>query len=126
MGAQKLMLQVSELPNSLQELGANFDVGEIPADLRAEADEWHEKLVETAIEVDDAAMEAFFEGEVSAPEMCRTLYVPAREACVRLHKMPGPVCCFTIPAGISRVDAAQQLSPSTGLRAELVMLAVAR
>ena len=40
-------------------------MGEIPADLKDEAEEWHEKLVETAIEVDDAAMEAFFEGEVS-------------------------------------------------------------
>lgn len=52
---------------TVQELGASFNVGEIPADLRAEADEWHEKLVEKAIEVDDAAMEAFFEGEVSLP-----------------------------------------------------------
>ena len=59
------MVQVSEVAVSLQELGANFDVGEIPADLKDEAEEWHEKLVETAIEVDDAAMEAFFEGEVS-------------------------------------------------------------
>ena len=48
----------------MQELGANFDVGEIPADMKAEADEWHEKLVENAIEVDDEAMEKFFEGEV--------------------------------------------------------------
>ena len=53
----------------LQELGANFDVGEIPADLKDEAEEWHEKLVETAIEVDDAAMEAFFEGEVSGQDI---------------------------------------------------------
>ena len=32
--------------------------------MKAEADEWHEKLVENAIEVDDEAMEKFFEGEV--------------------------------------------------------------
>ena len=49
---------------AVQELGADFDVGEIPEDMKAEAEEWHEKLVEKAIEVDDAAMEAFFEGEV--------------------------------------------------------------
>ena len=62
------MSQVSEIADPVQELGANFDVGEIPADLKDEAEEWHEKLVETAIEVDDAAMEAFFEGEVSGQD----------------------------------------------------------
>ena len=50
--------------DAVQELGADFDVGEIPEDMKADAEEWHEKLVEKAIEVDDAAMEAFFEGEV--------------------------------------------------------------
>ena len=50
--------------DALQELGANFNVGEIPEDMKAEAEEWHEKLLETAVEVDDAALEAYFEGEV--------------------------------------------------------------
>ena len=50
----------------MQELGANFNVGEIPEDMKAEAEEWHEKLVEKAVEVDDAALEAYFEGEVGA------------------------------------------------------------
>ena len=49
----------------MQELGANFNVGEIPEQYKAEAEEWHEKLIEKAVEVDDAAMEAYFEGEVS-------------------------------------------------------------
>ncbi len=49
----------------VQELGANFNVGEIPEQYKAEAEEWHEKLIEKAVEVDDAAMEAYFEGEVS-------------------------------------------------------------
>jgi elongation factor G len=48
----------------LQELGASFDVGPIPEDLQDQADEWHEKLVEDAIEVDDEAMEAYLEGNV--------------------------------------------------------------
>ncbi len=43
-------------------LGAEFVVGEIPAHMRAEAARWHEKLVETAVEQDDAAMEAYLGG----------------------------------------------------------------
>ncbi len=54
----------------MQELGANFNVGEIPEDMKAEAEEWHEKLLETAVEVDDAALEAYFEGEVRPRLYC--------------------------------------------------------
>jgi elongation factor G len=43
-------------------LGAEFVVGEIPAELADQATEYHEKLVEMAVEVDDAAMEAYLEG----------------------------------------------------------------
>lgn len=53
-----------DVQRGVQELGANFNVGEIPEDMKAEAEEWHEKLVEKAVEVDDAALEAYFEGEV--------------------------------------------------------------
>ncbi len=49
----------------LQELGASFDVGPIPEDLQEQAEEWHEKLIEDACEVDDDAMEAYLEGNVS-------------------------------------------------------------
>jgi elongation factor G len=48
----------------LQELGAKFDIGPIPEDLQSAAEEWREKLVEAAVEVDDDAMEAYLEGEV--------------------------------------------------------------
>ena len=44
-------------------LGAKFEEREIPADLKAKADELHEALVEAAVEMDDAAMEAYLEGE---------------------------------------------------------------
>ena len=40
-------------------------MGPIPADMEAEAAEWREKLVDSAVEVDDEAMEAYLEGEVS-------------------------------------------------------------
>src|SRR4051812_30080348 len=44
-------------------LGAEFTVGEIPADLKERAAEYHHRLVELAVELDDAAMEAYLEGK---------------------------------------------------------------
>jgi elongation factor G len=46
-----------------EELGAKFDVVEIPAELEDQAAEYHEKLVEAAVENDDAALEAYLEGK---------------------------------------------------------------
>ena len=43
-------------------LGAEFVEEDIPADLAKQAAEYHEKLVEMAVEHDDAAMEAYLEG----------------------------------------------------------------
>ena len=46
-----------------EELGATFQFGEIPEDLKEKAAEYRAKLVEQVVEVDDAAMEAWLEGE---------------------------------------------------------------
>jgi elongation factor G len=43
-------------------LGAEWDVLEIPADLAAAAAEWRLKMIEAAVEFDEAAMEAYLEG----------------------------------------------------------------
>jgi elongation factor G len=45
------------------ELGAKYEVEEIPADLKAKADEYRNKLLEVVAETDDALMEKFFAGE---------------------------------------------------------------
>ena len=45
-----------------ESLGAEFEYTDIPADLQAQADEYREKLVEGAVEQDEAAMEAYLEG----------------------------------------------------------------
>ncbi len=42
-------------------LGAEYEVDEIPAELKAEADEWRDKLLETASEFDEALMEKYFD-----------------------------------------------------------------
>ncbi|MBI5217393.1 MAG: elongation factor G [Bacteroidia bacterium] len=43
------------------DLGVNYNVIEIPDDLKEMTEEWREKLVEKVIETDDAIMEKFFE-----------------------------------------------------------------
>ncbi|WP_375595397.1 elongation factor G [Algihabitans albus] len=45
-----------------ESLGAEWDVTDIPADLADQAAEYREKLVELAVEQDEAAMEAYLEG----------------------------------------------------------------
>ncbi len=45
-----------------EQLGATYGESEIPADMVDKANEWREKMIETAIEMDDAAMEAYLEG----------------------------------------------------------------
>ncbi len=46
-----------------EDLGASFEEKEIPADLKEKADQYYHELVETAVEMDDAAMEAYLEGD---------------------------------------------------------------
>ena len=51
-------------------MGAEYDVEEIPADLVDEANEWREKLVESAANFDDAIMEKYLEGgEIGEEEL---------------------------------------------------------
>ncbi|MFZ5693886.1 MAG: elongation factor G [Pseudomonadota bacterium] len=46
-----------------ESLGAKYHDEEIPADLLDQAKEYREKMVEAAVELDDAAMEAYLEGK---------------------------------------------------------------
>ncbi len=51
-----------------ESLGAEFSEQEIPADMAAKAKEMREKLVETAVEMDDALMEKYLGGEEPSVE----------------------------------------------------------
>jgi elongation factor G len=51
-----------------ESLGAEFVEEEIPADMAAQAAEFRAKLVETAVEMDDAAMEAYLDGKEPSRE----------------------------------------------------------
>lgn len=66
----------------MQELGASFKVGEIPADLMEEAQEWREKLMEQVVEMDDDAMELYL-------DVCLVSY---ELPCLHL-----PCFCLTLP-----------------------------
>lgn len=54
-------------------LGASFEEKDIPADLADKAAEYRNKLVEAAVEMDDAAMEAYLEGSEPDAETLRKL-----------------------------------------------------
>ena len=54
-----------------ESLGAEFDVVDIPSDLADQAAEWRTKLVETAVEQDDEAMEAYLEGDEPSADVLR-------------------------------------------------------
>ncbi len=49
-------------------LPENFEVTEIPEDMKAKAEEYREKMIETAVEQDDDLMEAYLEGEMPSEE----------------------------------------------------------
>ncbi len=44
-------------------MGAEYDIEDIPADLRDEAEEWRDKMLESASNYDDELMEKYLEGE---------------------------------------------------------------
>ncbi|HVC08632.1 MAG TPA: elongation factor G [Elusimicrobiota bacterium] len=46
-----------------EELGAKWDVVDIPAEMKAQADEYREKMVEKIVEFDDAMMERYLNGD---------------------------------------------------------------
>ena len=62
-------------------LGAEFIIGDIPADLRDEAEVAHLQLVETAVELDEAALEAYLDG--TEPD------VETLKACIRKGTVGG-------------------------------------
>jgi elongation factor G len=56
------LIEMKALIWETENLGAKFNIVDIPADLVDKAAEYREKLIETAVEADDAAMEAYLEG----------------------------------------------------------------
>ena len=65
------LIEMREIVWSGEDLGASFDYRDIRDELRAHADEYHERLVESVVETDDALMESYLEGEAPTPAQLR-------------------------------------------------------
>ncbi len=48
-----------------------YTIEDVPADMVVQVEEWREKLIETAVEVDDEAMETYLEGEEPSMEVIK-------------------------------------------------------
>ncbi len=55
------LIQMKSIVWNDETQGAEYEVGEIPDELKDEAQEWHDKMVEQAAEFDDSIMEKFFD-----------------------------------------------------------------
>ncbi|PSM15800.1 MULTISPECIES: elongation factor G [Nitratireductor] len=67
------LIEMKALVWKSENLGAEWDVLDVPADMQAQAEEYREKLIETAVEMDEAALEAYLEGEVPSNDELRRL-----------------------------------------------------
>ena len=54
-----------------EDLGAKYEYKDIPADMQEQAAEWRAKLIETAVEQDDTALEAYLNGEEPSEEVLK-------------------------------------------------------
>ncbi|MBO6674217.1 MAG: elongation factor G [Rhizobiales bacterium] len=67
------LIEMKALVWKSENLGAEWDVVDIPADLQERAEEFREKLIETVVEVDDEAMDAYLEGTMPDNDTIRRL-----------------------------------------------------
>ena len=67
------LLKMKEIVWKDESLGAEFEYRDIRDDLKEQADEYRSKLVETAVEMDDAAMEAYLDGNEPDEETLKKL-----------------------------------------------------
>ena len=67
------LIEMKALVWNGEELGASWDVTDIPADLVETANKYREEMIEAAVENDEAAMEAYLEGEEPSPDKLREL-----------------------------------------------------
>ena len=92
------------------EKGEDISVVAIPDDMKAEADKYHEELVEKICELDDDLMMAYLEGEEPATDDLKRVLRKATCDCTAV-----PVCCGTAyrNKGVQKLlDAVIEFMPS--------------
>ncbi len=67
------LIEMKALVWNGEELGASWEVTDIPADLQDKAEEYREAMIEAAVEIDDEAMEAYLEGNMPDKDKLRQL-----------------------------------------------------
>jgi elongation factor G len=67
------LIEMKALVWKSENLGAEWDILDIPADLQAKAEEYREKLIEAAVEMDEGALERYLEGEMPSNDELRSL-----------------------------------------------------
>ncbi|SCK10281.1 elongation factor G [Vogesella sp. LIG4] len=90
--------------------GMKFEYGDIPADLVAVAEEWREKMVEAAAEVDEETMNKYLEGETLTEE---EIVSGLRQRTLRCEIQPMLCGSAFKNKGVQRMlDAVVELLPS--------------
>ena len=67
------LIQMKALVWRDETLGAKWDVVDIPEDLKERAEQFREDMIETIVDIDEAAMEAYLEGEMPDEDTIRRL-----------------------------------------------------
>jgi elongation factor G len=88
------LIEMRALTYKDEEMGADYIVGDIPADLQADAKAFHEKLIEKVSEADDKLLEKYLAGETITPAEIRAALRKRTVESVRKEDAPFvPVIC---------------------------------
>ena len=67
------LIEMKALVWKSENLGAEWDILDVPADMQEQAEQYREQLIETAVEIDEGAMERYLEGEMPSNDELRAL-----------------------------------------------------
>ncbi len=77
-----------------------FDESDVPADMKDEAEEWREKMIENIVEADDQVMEKYLDGQALSPQEVEETFVKGTKSGLLI-----PVTCgsSTFNIGVSQI-----------------------
>jgi elongation factor G len=77
-----------------------FEESDVPADMKDEAEEWREKMIENIVEADDQLMEKYLDGQTLSPQEVEETFVKGTKSGLLI-----PVTCgsSTFNIGVSQV-----------------------
>ncbi len=77
-----------------------FEESDVPADMKDEADEWREKMIENIVEADDQVMEKYLDGQALSPQEVEETFVKGTKSGLLI-----PVTCgsSTFNIGVSQI-----------------------